>query len=230
MEKFCKSCGLIKPIEEFSKDKYSKDGYKHQCKKCCSNYMKTYVHPDGEENKHKRSDYDKKRYVDKREEILEQKKDYYQKNKDKIVERKSEYRNSNREKVRASINKYQKANIDKIYKWRRDKYKHVIIWRSILYSTLKRMNTIKSKHTDQLLGYSAEELKIHLENQFTDDMNWDNYGEWQVDHIKPVSKFDSDTPVSIVCALDNLRPMWATTREINGKIYEGNQNKHNKIF
>lgn len=26
-------------------------------------------------------------------------------------------------------------------------------------------------------------------------------------------------------ALENLRPMWSTTREINGIIYEGNLNK-----
>lgn len=39
-------------------------------------------------------------------------------------------------------------------------------------------------------------------------MNWDNYGtEWVVDHIKPVSKFDKDTDISIVCALSNLQPL-----------------------
>lgn len=58
------------------------------------------------------------------------------------------------------------------------------------------------------MKYSIDELKIHLESKFTDKMNWDNYGtEWVVDHIKPVSKFDKDTDISIVCALSNLQPL-----------------------
>jgi hypothetical protein len=57
-------------------------------------------------------------------------------------------------------------------------------------------------------------------------MSWENYGEWHIDHIRPLSSFEPDTPVSIVCALDNLQPLWATTREIDGIIYEGNLNKN----
>jgi len=45
---------------------------------------------------------------------------------------------------------------------------------------------------------------------------------------KDVSTFDPSTPPSVVNALINLRPLWATTREINGVIYEGNLNR-NKI-
>jgi len=56
-------------------------------------------------------------------------------------------------------------------------------------------------------------------------MSWDNYGEWHIDHIKGVINFDSDTDVKIVCALDNLRPLWATTREVDGIVYEGNLNR-----
>ena len=59
-------------------------------------------------------------------------------------------------------------------------------------------------------------------------MTWSNHGEWHVDHIKDVSSFSKDTHPSIVNALTNLQPLWATTREINGVIYEGNLNK-NKV-
>jgi hypothetical protein len=38
---------------------------------------------------------------------------------------------------------------------------------------------------------------------------------------------DKDTHPRVVNALSNLRPLWATTREINGVIYEGNQNRKN---
>jgi hypothetical protein len=56
-------------------------------------------------------------------------------------------------------------------------------------------------------------------------MTWDNHGEWHIDHIKMVCEFDKTTHPSIVNALSNLRPLWATTREINGVIYEGNLNR-----
>ena len=48
--------------------------------------------------------------------------------------------------------------------------------------------------------------------------------------FKDVSLFDENDLPSVVNALSNLRPMWATTREINGVIYEGNlnRNKHRK--
>ena len=59
-------------------------------------------------------------------------------------------------------------------------------------------------------------------------MSWDNYGEWHIDHIKPLTKFDKDTPIHIVNALNNLQPLWKTTREINGNLYLGNLNKNNK--
>jgi len=61
-------------------------------------------------------------------------------------------------------------------------------------------------------------------------MSWDNHGEWHIDHIKPVSKFDKETPMSIVNALSNLQPLWETTREINGVIFEGNLNKREKYL
>ena len=78
------------------------------------------------------------------------------------------------------------------------------------------------------MGYSALQLKENIEGKFRDGMCWGNYGEWHIDHIKPVSKFDKNTPPNIVNAFSNLQPLWATTREINGIIFEGNINKSNK--
>ena len=40
-------------------------------------------------------------------------------------------------------------------------------------------------------------------------MSWENWGEWHIDRIIPVSKFDEETPPSIVNALTNLQPLWA---------------------
>lgn len=59
-------------------------------------------------------------------------------------------------------------------------------------------------------------------------MTWNNHGEWHIDHIKQVFTFSKDTPMNIVNALSNLRPLWATTRIINGVIYYGNLNRPKK--
>lgn len=40
-------------------------------------------------------------------------------------------------------------------------------------------------------------------------MSWDNYGSWHIDHIKPISKFQKNTPIKVVNNLDNLQPLWA---------------------
>lgn len=61
----------------------------------------------------------------------------------------------------------------------------------------------------ELLGYSAIELKEHLESLFLEEMSWENYGEWHIDHIKMVSDFEEGTPLDVVNSLSNLRPLWA---------------------
>lgn len=123
--------------------------------------------------------------------------------------------------------KYNSENQDKRSVYRKTK-KHIGLWRSVLKMSLWRLNTKKEGKTIDLLGYSATDLKEHITTLFTEGMNWSNHGEWHLDHIKDVSSFDKDTPMNIVNALPNLRPLWVTTREINGIIYEGNLNR-NKI-
>jgi hypothetical protein len=71
------------------------------------------------------------------------------------------------------------------------------------------MNLVKESSTFELLKYTPEDFKNHIESLFTDGMSWDNYGKWHVDHIIPVSKFDKNTPLFIINSLDNLQPLWA---------------------
>jgi len=41
----------------------------------------------------------------------------------------------------------------------------------------------------ELIGCKPDELKTHLKNKFVEGMTFDNFGEWEVDHKKPVKKF-----------------------------------------
>jgi len=42
-------------------------------------------------------------------------------------------------------------------------------------------------------------------------MSWENYGfeGWHIDHIKPISAFDSTAIIKEINSLDNLQPLWA---------------------
>jgi hypothetical protein len=82
---------------------------------------------------------------------------------------------------------------------------------SYLYWCLK--NAKAGVRTEDILGYSIEDLKQHLERQFAPGMSSDNYGEWHVDHIVPVASFDftgpDDEEFKACWAITNLRPLWA---------------------
>lgn len=63
------------------------------------------------------------------------------------------------------------------------------------------------------VGYSSEQLALHIERQFLPGMTWENRREWHIDHILPVRSFSYESfecPEFKACwALANLRPYWA---------------------
>ncbi len=61
------------------------------------------------------------------------------------------------------------------------------------------------------LGCTIEELKLHLESKFQDNMSWDNYGKWHIDHIRPLDGFNLTNPEEFkkACHYSNLQPLWA---------------------
>jgi len=61
-------------------------------------------------------------------------------------------------------------------------------WRNILRGYLLRKNVKKIDKTLLLLGYSPDELRLHISKLFDATMNWDNYGKWHIDHIIHYSK------------------------------------------
>lgn len=70
-----------------------------------------------------------------------------------------------------------------------------------------------ARRTFDLLGYTVDELRAHLESLFLDGMTWENYGKWHIDHIVPLSAHNYETPDDIdfkrAWALSNLQPLWA---------------------
>lgn len=80
------------------------------------------------------------------------------------------------------------------------------------------------RRSEDLLGYSKEELRRHIERQFTKGMSWEllRKGEIEIDHIIPVRAFNitsfEDPDFKVCWGLSNLRPMWRhDNRSKNGK-------------
>ena len=80
-----------------------------------------------------------------------------------------------------------------------------------LISALKRQKANKSSKTIKLLGLNYKEFKEYFEKLFRKGMNWENHGEWHIDHIVPCAKFDLTNPEhqKICFNYKNLQPLWA---------------------
>ena len=223
MYKICSKCGLNKELTNFNKRSKSKDGCRSECKLCQKeNYEsnREYYMIKMKTNRLKKLDEyakrDKQYYFVNRNKILKQKQEYYINNQELLLKKAKDYYKDNKNKRSVYNKQWVKDNIiyyreyQKEYsKKYREKNPHIILWRSVLRCTLFRLGKNKEGYTIDLLGYSPLELKQHLESLFTEGMSWDNHGEWHIDHIKPVSKFDPETPMNIVNALSNLQPLWA---------------------
>ena len=95
-----------------------------------------------------------------------------------------------------------------------------------LTSRLKNRNSNKNrKSTFDILEYTVDELRSHLESKFTEGMTWDNYGKWHIDHIRPDSWFNysstNDIEFKKSWALGNLQPLWAEDNLRKSNKYEG---------
>ena len=118
----------------------------------------------------------------------------------------------NKEKRKETSKKWREANSERHQASKKawnEKNKHKVAWRTLLRNSIKSKSK-KTNKTEVLLGYSAEEFKLHIESLWQEGMSWENHGEWHIDHIIPINNFPENTPPSVVNSLKNLRPIWAT--------------------
>ena len=239
--KRCTKCKEVKSFNEFHNHPKLKDGKNTQCKDCIKIVRYKYLTENKhitkaylEKNKGKISIQNKKytkKWRDNNKSVTsEYNKNYKKANIEKVSTLKKKWNEANKDRIKDCQRLYYKNNREHILEKNREwnkKNKHVVGWRTVLRSYFRRIGKTKEKKTIEILGYTALDLKQHIEKLFTDSMSWDNYGVWHIDHIKPLSSFNEDTPPDVANALSNLQPLWATTREINGILYLGNLNKHN---
>lgn len=160
------------------------------CKAC---YMKQYNKQYRIDNLESIKKYLKQYRIDNAKSI----KQYYIKNAEYLKQYNKQYNIKNVERR----NQYQKQRLqsDPLFKM-----SHNIRKRLYEYSKLKG-----SSRTWDLLGCSPIELRDWLEGQFKDGMNWDNQGQWHIDHILPLCAAENEEDFKILAHYTNLQPLWA---------------------
>ena len=240
--KKCTKCNIEKELTKFNKTKANKGGFHNQCKSCIKGQNKKYY----QANKEKIKEQNKEHYKANKE----QKKEYYQANKSKIKEYRKEYYKANEEQRK----EYRKANKEKIKEYHKEYYKEYYHankehykeynkeyqkerrkldplfkmtgnLRTRTWSVFKNKGYTKNSKTQEMLGVNWEVCKAHIERQFTKGMTWDNYGDWHIDHIIPLSSANTEDRLKKLCHYSNLQPLWAVDNLIKSAKIDGQQNK-----
>lgn len=240
--KTCSKCGETKLITEFHIKKSSKDGRIGICRACKNNYSKKYYI----ENKEKITEYqegyrksnysyiadrDRKYYEKNRDKKSKYNKEYYLRNRDEIKNKQKHRHLKSIENKREYNRNYHRKNREALIEMARIRNKTRRSYDPLfrLTNNLRRRTRLairgrgyrKNTKTFSIIGCSKPHLVNHIENQFADGMGWDNYGDWHVDHIVPLSSAETEDELIGLCHYTNLQPLWASDNMSKGaKLYE----------
>lgn len=115
--------------------------------------------------------------------------------------------------------KWYQRNKDRVLEYNRERFKR--LYKNDAQFTLSialrnqnhrlfRKGQLRSS-ARRILGCSVEEATLHLESLWLPGMSWNNYGDWEIDHVVPLSAFDLTDPEECkkACHYTNLQPLWA---------------------
>lgn len=200
MSKTCTSCNKTFSLNSFYFRNKAKGWLTSCCKMCHKNKVKNLP----SQSKTARKIRNKKYYEKNKSELIRKATVHYIENKSKRLSQMKQYRKANKNKImehQAKREKYLLKN-DPTFRLQKN-------LRSRLNKALQHGYKTGSAIKD--LGCSIAELKIYLESNFQPGMTWNNYGQWHVDHIRPLSSFDLTNPTQLnaACHYSNLQPLWA---------------------
>lgn len=229
----CTKCGVKKELSCFSKRSSTKLGHVSACKECSSKISADWYKKNREDilevhkkwkasNVEHHKEYNKKWKIENKEKISEQNKELYIKNRSLRKEQSHRVYLLKAEQVIERTNKWKKDNPDKLKEIRKRVYLKArsspkgLVDSSMSSSIrLSLKGNKKGQKWESLVGYTASDLVKHLQQQFSGDMDWNNYGKvWEIDHIIPKSVFNYETPLDLdfkrCWSLMNLRPLYVS--------------------
>ncbi|MDE2107531.1 MAG: hypothetical protein KGL39_60620, partial [Patescibacteria group bacterium] len=127
-----------------------------------------------------------------------------EKNKQKKKDANRKWVQENKEKARKQSRAWRK-------KWRKTPYGRIVTNLRRRLRVLVKRGRAKKGRVNRLIGCSPIELVQHIEDHFSPGMSWTNYGQWHLDHIRPIASFDllDDDEMNRCFHYTNLQPLWA---------------------
>ena len=240
----CKEC-----VSEYKKEytllnkekvKQSQKKYYESNKEKVKEKVKEYTENNKEKVKKYRDEYNRnnpnleyhKEYREKNKELVSQrKKDYYENNRERVKEKVREYNTNNKEYISLRNKKNREKNKDYLNEKNREYikkrkendplFKLTCSIRTLITQSFKSKFTTKAKKTIEILGCDFEKFKEHIEAQFTDEMNWDNYASyWQLDHKTPISWSECEEDVYKLNNYTNFQPLFWKDNISKGNRWE----------
>lgn len=193
-KKYCWYCDKNLDVSLYHKCKSRADGLQGMCKNCHKLY--------------------RNQWLNKNKEIYKEScKLWASKNKKHIYNIQKQWRTENQEYFRQHQREYkaQKRQNDPMFRITSN-------LRNRVRKAIKGIN--KSKTTIELLGCTIEDFKNHIEKQFKKGMSWDNYGKWELDHIKPCCSFDltQESEQKLCFHYSNTQPLWKVEHRLKTEL------------
>lgn len=212
--KICKICKVEKELTEFNPASKYKDKiyYRGECKKCnlekqSSDQSAQIKYRNSEHGAAIKSAYKK---TDKYK--------AYQKEYDKVREQTPARKLSKYTYIKNRLKE------DPFYRLR-------LNVRNRLRGAMKVKNWHKDNHFSQYIGCKLDELKLHIQNQFSPEMNWENYAKvWEVDHIKALGFAKNEEEIYALCHYANLKPILIQDHKDKTVLDVIEIKKSNKVF
>lgn len=156
---------------------------------------------------------------------------YYEANPDKVRKKNARWNAANPDYKREAKARLLASNPDYFCEYNATRratdpaFKLTMYTRTRIYGALKAAinQPGKSNRSLALLGCSAEEYRVYLEALWAPGMSWENYGEWHIDHTRPLASFDLNDPAQQAVAFHfkNTTPMWAFENLSKGDRWAG---------
>ena len=206
--KKCSKCKNEKELSEFGDDNTKKCGKQSYCK-TCQKKKREINKIIGYQSPTTTKEYQKEYH-----------KDYYKNNKSSIFRHQKRYKDKNIETIKEYQNQYRKdrrlTDLD---------FKLSELIRTNVHRVFKEIGTSKETKTFDIVDYTPQQLKKHIEVQFTLDMSWDNHGIlWELDHARPIKWFidnknlfeNNNELCKAANSLNNLQPLLINDNRTKG--------------
>lgn len=226
MDKTCSCCKRALNVSMFHKNKAQRDGFANQCKLCTK-------------------EGNAKAYAANPAKFNERSTAWAKRNQDAANARARRWRAENPEASRAATRNWAKRNPEKeaarqaalratperkeyhqTYERNRRKDPGVRLHQAVSSQLRRCLKGAKARSAFEHLPYTIAELKAHLEAQFEPWMTWANFGDWHIDHIRPVALFNLPDEIEACWALSNLQPLRAVDNIRKGKKLLTSMSEH----